>query len=87
MDTGRTDILSRHPVPRHRLTVDEYHRLGEAGILGEDDRVELLEGQLAAYVSHRCLKQSKCGTVSHTARRPRPGVVSFECPIQQCLFQ
>ena len=46
MDTGRTDILSRHRVPRHRLTLDEYHRLGEAGILGEDDRVELLEGQL-----------------------------------------
>jgi Uma2 family endonuclease len=46
MDTGHTDVLSRHPVPRHRLTLDEYHRLGEAGILGEDDRVELLEGQL-----------------------------------------
>ena len=26
--------------------VDEYHRLGEAGILGENDRVELIEGQL-----------------------------------------
>lgn len=24
MDTGRTDILSRHPVPRHRLTLDKY---------------------------------------------------------------
>jgi Uma2 family endonuclease len=46
MDTGAADVLSRHPVPRHRLTVDDYHRLGEAGILGEDDRVELLEGQL-----------------------------------------
>ena len=46
MDTGRTDILSRHLVPRHRLTLDEFHRLGEAGILGEGDRVELLEGQL-----------------------------------------
>ena len=46
MDTGHTDVLSRHPFPRHRLTLDEYHRLGEAGILGEDDRVELLEGQL-----------------------------------------
>ena len=23
----------------YRFTVDEYHRLGEAGILGEDDRV------------------------------------------------
>ena len=28
------------------MTLDDYHRLGEAGILGEDDRVELLEGQL-----------------------------------------
>ena len=46
MNTGHADILARHPVPRHRLTLHEYHRLGEAGILGEDDRVELLEGQL-----------------------------------------
>jgi len=30
----------------YRFSVDEYHRLGEAGILGEDDRVELLNGDL-----------------------------------------
>ena len=46
MDTDLADVLGRHPVPRHRLTVDAYHRLGEAGILAGDDRVELLEGQL-----------------------------------------
>ncbi len=46
MDINVADVLSRHPVPRHRLTRDEYYRLGEAGILGEDDRVELLDGQL-----------------------------------------
>ncbi|MBO0710685.1 MAG: Uma2 family endonuclease [Acetobacteraceae bacterium] len=46
MDTDLADILSRHPVPRHRITLEEYHRLGRAGILGEDDRVELLDGQL-----------------------------------------
>jgi Uma2 family endonuclease len=40
------DILSRHAVPLHRLTVNDFHRLAEAGILGEDDRVELLEGHL-----------------------------------------
>jgi hypothetical protein len=33
-------------MPRHRLTLDDYHRLGQAGILGEDDRLKLLEGQL-----------------------------------------
>jgi Uma2 family endonuclease len=41
-----TDTLSRYQVPRHRLTVHDYHRLGTAGILRRDDRVELLEGQL-----------------------------------------
>ncbi|GAB4364217.1 MAG: Uma2 family endonuclease [Methylohalobius crimeensis] len=31
---------------RHRITVEEYHRMGEAGILSEDDRVELIEGEI-----------------------------------------
>src|SRR5215469_14531492 len=46
-----TDILSRYQVPRHRLTRRDYHHMAEAGILGEDDRVELLEGQLIEMAS------------------------------------
>jgi Uma2 family endonuclease len=38
--------VTRYPVPRHRWTRLDYYRLGEAGILRRDDRVELLEGQL-----------------------------------------
>src|SRR5438067_6125490 len=30
----------------HRFTVDEYHRIGEVGIFSEDDRVELLSGDI-----------------------------------------
>jgi Uma2 family endonuclease len=31
---------------RHVLTVEDFHRMGETGILGPDDRVELVEGEL-----------------------------------------
>jgi len=42
-------VLARFPaVTRRLLTVDEYHRMGDAGILTEDDRVELIEGELVA---------------------------------------
>lgn len=34
------------PLARRSFTVDEYHRMAEAGILREDDRVELLDGEI-----------------------------------------
>lgn len=40
-----TALLLESP---RRLSVEEYHRMIEAGILGEDERVELLEGVIVA---------------------------------------
>jgi Uma2 family endonuclease len=31
---------------RHRWTVAEYHRMGEVGLLNEDSRVELIDGEI-----------------------------------------
>jgi Uma2 family endonuclease len=31
---------------RHRITVDEYYRMAEVGLLAEDARVELIEGEI-----------------------------------------
>jgi len=37
---------SLQQVTRWRFTVRDYHRMGEAGILHEDDRVKLIEGEI-----------------------------------------
>jgi len=33
-------------IPRHRITVDEYYRMAEVGLLPPDARVELIEGEI-----------------------------------------
>jgi Uma2 family endonuclease len=33
-------------LPRHRITVDEYYRMAEVGLLAQDARVELIEGEI-----------------------------------------
>ena len=40
-------VVSVQDMPRkHRLTVSDYHRMGEVGILARDARVELIEGEI-----------------------------------------
>src|SRR5262245_1473252 len=33
-------------VARRLFTIEEYHRMGEDGILGEDERLELIDGEI-----------------------------------------
>lgn len=52
-------------VKRHRLTVSDYHRMGEAGILNEDARVELIEGEI---IDMAPIGSRHAGTVSQLSR-------------------
>ena len=50
---------------RHRLNVDDYHRMGETGILGGDDRVELIDGDV---IDMAPIGQDHAGTVDVLTR-------------------
>jgi Uma2 family endonuclease len=52
MSTTSLRSVLRPEFPVRRFTVEEYHRLGEVGILTEDDRVELLEGFVVPKMIH-----------------------------------
>ncbi len=41
------------PLPIHRFTVQEYHQLGEIGVLTPDNHVELLEGWIVEKMNQR----------------------------------
>jgi Uma2 family endonuclease len=85
MAPGDTGLLTRNPwVARRALTVAEYHRMGEAGILTERDRVELIEGQLVAMSP---IGSQHSGTVNALNRLlvqivGDRGVVSVQNPVQ-----
>lgn len=67
-----------------RFTVDEYHRMAQAGVLSEDDRVELIEG---AVVEMAAIGSRHAGCVNRLLRLIHPraverAVVSAQNPVR-----
>jgi Uma2 family endonuclease len=52
-------------VARRRFTLDEYHRMGEVGILRPDDRVELIEGEIIQMTPIGSLHAATVARVHH----------------------
>lgn len=78
-------LLAANPwVTRRPITVTEYHRMGEAGILGERDHVELIEGELVAMSP---IGSYHAGTVTQLNQSLARAVgeralVSVRCPVR-----
>src|SRR5690242_19068453 len=53
MSIDSPDILTSGLVTPRRFLTREYHQLIEAGVLGEDDHVELLEGVIVSMTPQR----------------------------------
>jgi Uma2 family endonuclease len=58
-----------------KFTVDEYYRMAEAGILGEDDRVELIEGEI---VEMPPIGNSRARTVDRLTMAIVPQLVALD---------
>jgi len=71
-------------VRRKRFTVDEYHRMGEIGVLTEDDRVELIEGEVVKMtpIGNRHLGCVNAATAMLTIAVAGRAVVSVQNPVQ-----
>lgn len=69
------DLTLDPPVTRRRLTVEDFHRMGDAGIFGEDDRVELLEGELVNMAPVNSLHAGTVNILTRTFSKLYPRVI------------
>jgi Uma2 family endonuclease len=72
------------PVAGKYYTLEEYHHLGDIGVLGEDDRVELIEGEIVAMAAIKgphMLGLNRC-TRALTRIPDQPWIVSVQNPIR-----
>jgi Uma2 family endonuclease len=74
---------------RRRFTVDEYHRMGEVGILGVDDRVELIEGEIVELTPIGRRHAAAVARINHmfSARLREHAVVWIQSPLLLIRFQ
>src|SRR2546425_6121593 len=71
-------------VPTRRFTVDEYHRMGDTGILGYDERLELIAGQIVVREPRGARHASTVDRLTRlwTSRLAERVIVRVQNPVQ-----
>ncbi|MEM7715996.1 MAG: Uma2 family endonuclease, partial [Cyanobacteria bacterium P01_A01_bin.68] len=79
-------MLNRHTINLRLWTVEEYHRMAEAGIFDEDERVELLEGKIIYKHKKGILHRSAVGRTNKYLQKhlgdTNKAWISIQDPIQ-----
>ena len=70
--TGTTWPPGPPPEPIRRITVEQYHDMIDAGILGEDDPVELLEGYLVEKMAKKSPHRLSTGLTREALEKIMP---------------
>jgi Uma2 family endonuclease len=79
----RAPELTIPRLPVHRFTIAEYHQMIEAGILNEDENVELLEGLIVPKMSRKPPHDGVLGMLDDDIRSilPKKWKVRIQCAI------
>jgi len=48
--------MARTMVERRRFSVDDYYRMADAGIIGDQERVELIDGEVVNRSHRACCR-------------------------------
>ena len=72
----------------HRFTREDYHTMAEAGILGEDDRVELIAGEIIVQMPIGSAHASAVKRLNQLLTRVADGrcIISVQDPVALDLF-
>jgi Uma2 family endonuclease len=73
---------------RHRFSVDDYYRIAEAGILNEDSRVELIEGEIVEMTAVGARHAACVMRLNHllAARAAGRAIVNVQNPVRLSAF-
>jgi Uma2 family endonuclease len=73
----RATTQAAEGVPRLRWTLAEFERMAELGILAEDDRIELVGGELVPMSPEGNRHERVCGAIHNWLRRHLSGDIDY----------